>query len=93
MKAKVFQFDPKDYNTTYEVVKGIYIYGHVVDLGKQVAIEYTYEWQLMSLFSQIPNTTYVAPPPPESVRHPWDKTLTVVLAMVVIAVALYLILQ
>lgn len=63
MKEKVFQFNPEDYGTTYEVVKGIYIYGAVAKIGNQIAIAYTYEWQLMSLFVQMPTTTYTPPVP------------------------------
>jgi hypothetical protein len=91
MEPKAFQFNPQDYATTYETIKSIYHYGYVVKIGNQVAVEYTFEWQLLSLFSQIPNTK-MHPPIVERVRverHSWDKPVAVGILLLLLGVIVW----
>jgi hypothetical protein len=87
MKAKVFQFKPADFGTDYLTIKGIYKFGSVTSLGEYVYVEYIFDWQLMSLFVQIPITTYVAPPSNAVNPHRWDKPLALLLIIIALIFA------
>ena len=74
---KTFQFNPSDYNTDYQTIQNIYKSGKVLSFKNQVVIEYTFDWQIMELFMNIPNTMNhpPLPAPPENQRNKWDKPL------------------
>lgn len=80
-KSKVFQFNPSDYSTDYQTIKKIYHFGFVVDLGKTVAVEYSYDWQLIGLFSLIANPPLLEDPQSMPVIKPnkMDKWIAVIL--------------